>query len=729
MGAPVFDGAFTNSGDIAGGTTGVALVLGQATGAFTNSGTISGDTGTGVFIDVDQWGSAAAPADIVNAWDGTITGGQTGFWLSALNVFGDFINDGEISGGGPNTGIHIDALTYVGDILNNGVAEAPSNAVYLKIGELTGRVANTGTIAASAPDGVAVALDIGNGATFTNEGDGLIVGDVVLGGSATYTFVGRDGGLEGDLIGNGGGAAALAYVTNDDLLVVEDGTQYFVDGQLANLLRFDVNDGGVAVMGGRSVGDPDGPGYGSTNVDALNVNTGGRLYLDDDTILNVGSFTQGAGGELTFYLVAPTGEPVAGSDYGRIDASGPVTLDGKLSVVLDAASFGGTSQTEFNYVDIIRGASFEGEFDDLAIQGSSYFFKLALTYGDTSLNLEVTRTPFDVLFCAEHLSQNSADLGAALEAAFLAGGFTPEQIELFGFLGELEDVCGAYFDLGGAVLGDMHAIAIETAGPWKSAVNDRLNSTGATSCVVAGAGGCLTTLRAERDRRLADRDGRERPVRVAAHGRAARGAVQSFWGRLLGVKGDNEGRGGATGSDFTVTGGIAGADYVFSQRFIAGVAAQWTTTDVDFKHRRDTADVRSFEVGGYFSYGDADFCINGNASIIFHDFNTYRFPFDANAQGAYQGRTVSAYVEAGKVFEFDMLRVEPVLALSYAALDTDAYRETGTAGVALLNVEGAEPPVVEEHDRRARRLSARRLLESGRKIVPEMRAVVGARIS
>jgi uncharacterized protein with beta-barrel porin domain len=389
-------------------------------------------------------------------------------------------------------------------------------------------------------------------------------------------------------------------------------------------------------------------------------------------------------------------------------------------VILDAASFGGTTQNEFNYVDIIRGASFSGEFEDFNVTGSSYFFELELTYGGSSINLGVTRTPFDVVLCELYQTQNAENLGAAIEQAFLAGGFTPEQIQLFNFLGQLDDVCGAYFDLGGAVLGDINAITVETAGPWKSAVNDRLNSTGATSCVVAGSGGCLTRYAQNQIGGTQVMSDAADPFAWLRTGVRPEGQM-SVWGRLLGVQGDNQGRSGSFGSDFTVTGGIAGADYVVSQRFIVGAAAQWTNTDVDFKRRVDTADVRSFEFGGYFSYGDADFCLNGNASIIFHDFDTYRFPFGGTARGSYDGTTVSAYLEAGKVFEFDVLRVEPIVALSFAGLDTGAYSESGTAALSLLNVEGAS-------HRSLKSLIGLRAaypldLESGRKIVPEIRAM------
>lgn len=708
-----FHGAITNGGAILGDATGLSLTAATATGGLHNTGTIKGTTEKGVLIDVETWGAADERADIVNTASGRIEGGQTGFWFRAGSIFGDVVNDGRIAGGGTNTGLRVEANLFDGDIVNNGVLTAPSNALELLIETLTGSVKNRGRIEATDANGIAAALAILNGATFANEQGGLIIGDLRLGGQAAYTFIGRDGGMEGSIIGNAGLAASAP---RDDVVLIEDGTQFFVDGALENLLRVTVADGGVALMGAREIGDANGPGYGATNVDALAVNEGGRLYLDDDTVLNVGTFTQAPGGELTYYLVAPAGTPVAGQDYGRIDASGAVTLAGKLSVILDAASFGGTTQTAFHYADIIKGASFAGEFDDLEIEGSSYFFRLELTYGATALGLGVTRTPFDQTFCEAHLSQNSKNLGAAIEAAFQAGGFTPEQIALFNFLGQLEDVCGAYFDLGGAVLGDVNAITIETAGPWKSAVNDRLNSTGATSCVVAGAGGCLT--RYAQNEAAGTLSDAEDPFAWLRTGVRPEGQF-SFWGRLLGVQGDNRGRNGAAGSDFTVTGGIAGADYVVTQRMIVGAAAQWTTTDVDFKKRGDTADVQSLEVGGYFSYGDAEFCLNGNASIIFHDFDTYRFPFGGTAQGAYEGTTVSAYVEAGSVIEFDALRIEPVLALSFAALDTDAYGETGSA-VDLLLVEGAS------HRSLKSALGARfaypiALLTSGRKIVPEAR--------
>lgn len=705
----VFRGNVANTGLIQGGRHGISLAAVLFEGAFSNGGTIDGGA-TGVMINVGQWGTAVRPVDITNAAGASITGGQTGLSLTAGTVNGDLKNAGKITGASGG-GLAIAATTYNGDIENAGEITASSNAMRVTIATLNGQVANSGKIKATASNGTAVNLAVGNGTTFTNEGGGLIFGDVLMNGPGAYTFRARDGGLEGDLVGQGAGEP----LTLNDRLIVE-GTHHFVEGEIRNFLSFDVNDGGVAIMGARFIGDATGQGYDGANLGALGIRDGGRLYLDDDTVLSVRTFTQEEGGELTLYLVAPEGTPVAGQDYGRIDASGAVQLGGKLSVVLDPASFGGTTKTDFVYADIIKGASFTGEFDETAVEGSTYFFKLALTYGATSVNLNVTRTPFDQTFCAQHLSENSANLGAAIEAAFRAGGFTPQQIELFNFLGQLRDVCSAYFDLGGAILGDINAITVETAGPWKSAVNDRVNASGATSCIVAGLGDCLTRYAA--NGATAVQSDAEDPFAWLDTGVRPEGQF-SVWGRILGVQGDNHASGGAIGSDFTVTGLIGGADYVITNRFIAGVAVQWTTTDVDFKHRSDTADIQSFEVGGYFSYGDVEFCINGNASIIFHDFDTYRFPFGAAAQASYEGRTISAYLEAGKVFELDRVRIEPVAAVSFAALDTDPYAETGTAGGNLLIVQGASHQSLKSIA--GARFAYVFHLDSGRKIVPEGR--------
>jgi len=168
-----------------------------------------------------------------------------------------------------------------------------------------------------------------------------------------------------------------------------------------------------------------------------------------------------------------------------------------------------------------------------------------------------------------------------------------------------------------------------------------------------------------------------------------------------------------------VRGAIAGIDHVFSPVVMAGVAAQWTTTEIDFVGRQDNADVDSFEAGAYMSWGDARLYLNANASAIWHSVEVNRFTPTGRALGDYNGTTISAFAEAGKTFETeDGARIQPFLSMSYSHLETDAYREVGTAAT-LLNVSDSEFDSLKSTV--GIRLAYPIEMESGRKLVPEAR--------
>ena len=70
----------------------------------------------------------------------------------------------------------------------------------------------------------------------------------------------------------------------------------FVLGAASNFASFTVEGGGAAIVGARFEGEASGSGFAFDNVDHLAVNNGGLLYVDKSATLNVGSFTQQAGG-------------------------------------------------------------------------------------------------------------------------------------------------------------------------------------------------------------------------------------------------------------------------------------------------------------------------------------------------------------------------------------------------------------------------------------------------
>ncbi len=665
--ADTFDAPFANSGDIKGGANGVVMALGQASGGFSNSGSIDGASGTGVNIVVTTWGTATARADIVNTASGVITGGETGFLLDAGAVYGDFINNGQISGGGQNTGLHIIAGTYVGDVVNNDVLDAPSNALHLEIGALDGEVVNTGTITATAPNGVAAAFAIGNGATFTNTGGGFITGDVVFGGDAAYHFIAEDGGINGDLIGEAGEA-------NDDTITVQNGTHTFNGGTASNFASFVVESGGTAFMGAQFEGDPSGGGYAFSNVDNLTVNNGGTLYIDKATTLVVdNNFTQQAGGTLEFFLGAPggsgfedlTGNVVAGAgDYGQIVVNGTVSLNGAVVGFLDPAfadANPGLDQVLYEDV-IVANGGVSGDFSTVALIADSSLFELDDIIDGNSVDMTVTRTSLNI--------------------------------------------------------GDLPGIVVNTGGPFDAMVSDRSNGLGSGSCGLAGDGWCFNKFAANEPgatQVMTDAPPQD-PFAWLRTGVRKEGET-AVWGRAIGAFGETDGYAGSLGTEFRTGGAIAGIDHVFSPTMMAGLAAQWTTTDVDFNGRPDNAQVDSFEAGAYMSYGDTRLYLNANASVIWHDIEVSRFTPSGNAFGSYDGLTYSAFAEVGKTFETQDMRIQPFLALSYSHLETNDYSETGTG--TKLNISGSEFDSLKSMV--GARVGFPIDLDSGRKMVPEFR--------
>ncbi|MDZ4741519.1 MAG: autotransporter domain-containing protein [Alphaproteobacteria bacterium] len=662
-------GGIINPGSI-GGTT-IERVTNSFTGTIDNSGLITGST-VGLFVTADS-----VSGDFTNS--GTIAGGITGVYISAGTFDGEIVNDGVISGGVGFSGLVLDdpglsivTGTHTGNIINNGTLDAASSALILDIGTLNGSVTNTGLIEATIIGQTAVNLLIDNGTTFTNTGGGVIQGDVFFGGkSSAYQFIGEGGGVEGDLIG-----VPVFYTGNDDSIVVQNGTQYFIahggtgTGSASNFASFDIDSGGVAVMGSNSFGSTGGNGYDLVNVGDLNLNAGGHLYVDNQSTLNAVNFTQTAGSTLSFFLGEP-GVPIAtaGTHYGQIITTGDVFLAGTLQAVLDPTAFSGTNITQFEYNDvIISGSPITTDFDDELIYNGSLFFQLShLIDSDNTVDLRLTHVDFDGL----------ADLGA---------------------------------------------VTVETAGPWKSMVNDRLNGLGAAGCNLAGSGGCLNRFAANESgatQTMTDATPGADPFEWLRTGTRRVGETAA-WGRMVGVWGGTDGEDGVGGMNFNLAGGIVGMDHVFTPVLLAGVALQFTTDDIDFADGPDNADIDSFEVGTYVAWGDTRLYLNASASFIWHDFGVRRFLPDGAAFGSYNGTTYSAYAEAGKIFETEDWRIQPLVGLSFAHLETDAYNESGSSAL-LLSVDDAEFTSLKSMI--GARFAHPIELESGRKLVPEARAI------
>jgi len=714
-----FNGSISNSGTITGGANGLVVNGGTITGNITNSRLIeSGSSGAGVHLGVHNF-----TGNFTNS--GTISGAVTGVLVHVDEFHGNFVNQGLIEGRGfgIDPGYVEIATSHVGDIINNGTLSATTDALRLQIGNLTGGVTNTGLIEATTAGNNAVYISNGNGTTFSNISGGRIAGDVFFAGKNANTFAGGQGSVAGNLFGLPDG-----NLHNDDSILITGGTQTFNAqsgsgaGNASSFANFTVGSGGVAVLGAPSVGSSGGNGYNLNNVDHLNLNTGGRLYIDNQSALNVGTFTQQAGSTLQFYLSQPStqaGTPL--TNYGTVAATGNVTLGGSLQVVVNSAQFvaGGLNQYDFAGAITTTG-SITGNFADEGIAGGSTFYRLQHTINGGSVDLHLSR----IAFTAPNCSENANRLGQLLERLYTGGNLNPQEQALFTYLISLppDQVCDAFDDVGGAKIADLGSVVVETAGPWKNLVNDRLNGLGSVGCNLAGQGSCLNRFAANESaatQTMTDANTGSDPFEWLKTGTRRVGDTGT-WGRLVGVWGGTDSKPGSNGTDFTLTGGILGVDHVFSEEWLAGVAMQITTDDIDFQQSTDNASVDSIEVGAYASYGDTRFYVNANTSFIWHDFKVHRDLDNGGAFASYNGTTVSGYAEAGRIFEYDGLRIQPILGASFAHLQTDGYSEHGGA-VSLLSVEEADFTTFKSL--LGARFALPFELESGRKIVPEARAV------
>jgi uncharacterized protein with beta-barrel porin domain len=757
------DGQIVNSGLIS-GDNGVVIDTGLVSNegsilnltnsgflvAFSNSGTIIGtsESGVGVEIDVGAWYGS-----IENS--GTIRGGETGFLVNAGAVEGDFINDGTISGGGTETGLHIIASTYTGDIVNNNLITASGLALHTEIGNLTGSVVNAGTIIATANCVTAVLLEGGEGSStysggFTNTGlieasgnwttavtiddvsisdgivndggtiigdtaidaslaeegpedepfqiintgGGIIEGDILLGADEASLFIGRDGGVRGQISGSGGG---LDPVYDDDI-TIEDGTQFIVGG-VDGIGTFSVENGGTALLGTEEEG-VDGEGFEGTEVSELHVHDGGRLYLDDDAMLDAEGVTLDGDSELVFYLTAEE------EYHGAITTTGTIMIGegARMSVALDAASFAGSEQTDFEYDGVINAGSIVGAFENGTVHGSP-FFELEVDYGtvaplsvdsldaaavannvpdpdSNSVNLLLHRISFADLSCSTS-SQNNEALGQMLEAAFQAGDLTADQLALYQALLNSTDGCAAadaYDDLSGT---PFDFLAFQLDGPFKKMVGARIDSGRATGCIVAGSSGCFDRYAANTtagSNVMTDAAPGEDPFAWLKTGVRAKG-TDAIWARGVGSWGQTDGDTsvGAPGTRSNQRGGIIGADHVFSEDLLAGAAIQYTETRIKFPGHVDRVHVNSYEAGAYMSLGDTQGYVNANLSYIWHNFDTSRLVDGLPTAGRFDGDTISGYVEAGRIYEAGNFRIQPILALSLSTLKTEGYTEQGAS--------------------------------------------------
>lgn len=775
-GATAFSGGITNSGSIFGGVLSNAIVIsGTSTfnGDITNNtgGVINGGTGirwssTGTFTGniVNNGSIIGAISSGIYLTGTTFTGSVTngvGALISALDtgihigsttaIGGSITNNGTIladtNNGGIGVGILLEAGGSVaGDIINAGTID-PLIAMVIS-GSVTGVVSNTGLAigtntaiqvnsvpgggitnsgtAIGGTNGITVA-GVTTGASTIRQTGGLIRGNSQEDGSGTVTtalrldqtgterddsFYALKGVLDGNLVGGAGSQDALL------IQAASGDTWAYLRGTATDVYHIDFTTNGTAVFGSSARG-VDGAGVTFNTSNHFSNGGEGRAYLDDNTTINVADYySQSSGATLEFYLTSDT------TTHGQINAATTITLAGNIAAYVAGTTFGSVGGDTFTYENVLTTASLSGTFANAGdIETNSLFFTGVADVNPTFVDIILTRGSFSSALILPGMTQNEMSVGDVLDDIYALGpgpgGYGTDFAALFDYLlslgaGDEELALAIYNELGGAEHAQLQQTTLDILNPFNTSMGQRLDAAKTTqgNFGFASFGG---SQYAANSAIMTD----------AASGAAGRsGSGVSLWargfGQMLDVDGDPE----APGYDQDTGGVVGGIDFAVGQNSLIGVAAGWSTTDVDFSTPGDNADVDSFQVGAYGSAGFGRFYLDAEVAGAFHDLTTTRVlnlpnPPGGTVAGAnYDARSLSATAEFGGVWRSGNWLFQPNAGLAFTDVDTDTFIESG-AGDFNLIVNGSDAQSL------ASTLGARiatQFKSGGMRIMPEISA-------
>ena len=711
-----FDGNITNAGSIR-SLNGVGITENAAT--FT--GNINNQLG----------GSIQALNTAINITSTTFTGNITNAGLigstsidalviNATTFTGNLTNTGTIDGG--DDAIVLTGTTFTGNVGNSGTVTASGDAVLLEAGTTqTGNMANAGLIESTNARGIAIEGVVTG--TVTNQSGGVIRGYVdgievngtvtggitnagtiigetfaavdVSGADAAHTITQTAGlmrGGNGTTVGvamslnntfadtvnaNGGiidGNIVGGAADSDDITMNPTSSFVYLRGTATNIDQFNKQGAGNALLGAASRGATGTQSEGVTINAASMTNSGtGRLYLDDDTQVNLsGAFTQ-SDGTLEYFLTPD----ITPSGFGQI-AAVSANLDGNIAAFIDPAAFAAAGGTTFTYTDVITGTT-SGTFANAAsIELNSLFFEGEADVHAGSVDIILTRLAFGDAHIIHAPTQNQASVADALETIFGNGGYGSDFEDLFAHLfslpaGSEHDVEHIYDELGGAEHADVQEVGLRLNHGFDGVVGGRLKDLRATQSAEHHAS--LRTRRyAEADPIMASD---AYPAGHGLRGSTKMGLWLQGYGDWTEVDGDEE----AVGYDQDTQGIAGGFDVAVTPALRTGAAVGWSTADAEFVTPGDETEVDAFHAAVYAAFETGQFYADAIVGFAMQDVSTSRsveLGFDTFAASAnYDATGFDIHGEAGWMVHAGAVTFEPFAALAYAHLSSDDFQETG----------------------------------------------------
>jgi len=603
----------------------------DGTGTVVNYGLISGDAdgiselSDGDGVDIDLVGT------IVNY--GTIRG--TGAKGSKP---GDTPNrsEGIAMGGGSIDNASVDALI-----------SGANNAILIDDSSGGGAFAattinNAGTIRGE--DGFGIRIIGDQNDTLTNSGliegtDGLAVdlggGDDTLNVRTGAQFVGLVDGGEGtdtislDGTGTFGGGSNFEYLNVESGSWTLTGAQDYSGGVNVKAGRLSVDGtlGGVLTVGAGSVLDGTGR-LGSVTV-AGTIAPGHSI----GTLTVNGDYAQTAG---STYAVEVNAE--GKSDL--IDVTGRATLAGMVAVTPAA----GTYETGTRYTILSAAGGVSGSYDTLS-SPSTLFADFALAYDPSNVYLDVTRSA--VAYADVAVTQNQRQTAAGLESLG-SGNLLYEAIAA---LPDAVSAQTAFDSLSGEIQASTKSGLIEDSRFVRDAVNERLRAAFAGNTAPAATEGLV------------------------------------FWSEGYGAWGESTGS--SADMDRSSGGFFIGGDVALNDIWRAGFAGGYGRSSFDIDDRASSADADTYTLAAYAGAEIGAFGLRFGAAHSWHDVDTSRAigfaGFADRAEASYDARTAQLFGEAGYTIRHGAASFEPFAGLAYVNLHTDAFSESGRAGLGFAS--------------------------------------------
>jgi uncharacterized protein with beta-barrel porin domain len=635
------------------GDNGIGIAA-QGNAAVTNTGTvIVGANGAGI----------SGSANIFNSGSINVGAGSNAITFQG-NV--SVINAGMIAVGASGTGI---GGMGNSTILNSGTISVGTGG--LGIATLGGTITSSGTIAVGA-GGIGIAT-LGSNASVINSGTISTCGTGIdtsrSGGSITNS---------GTIAGNGCSATGVN---------LGPGNSLFNSGMIAASTTVALATGGNASV---------------TNSGTLNgaislAGTGGNTLLNSGLITVSAPLTPGGG--VAHYVDGTYTQTGAAGNYdtlrvgNSVAGTGVANLGGTLSPIVQPGLYG----TSTTYAGVLSFASSTGRFASIS-STPSIFLSLSAVYNPTSVDLVITRTPFNQPTTG---GANARAVGNVLEANYstsLTGSLASFYMSLLQatapntlsqLTGEVATASqSASFTMLGQFLGTIFGQTGSTRALGGAAALGGASQQAQRPTSTTG-GGTRIALGDAAEPCLGDAcDAPPAPPRYTAW---AQGFGSSYSiDRNVSI--------GNSRVDMNAGGGATGIEGWLNPNALVGFTMGTASAGYSLTDLLSSGSARSIILGLYGGYTEGPAYVDAALAYGYATFTTNRFigigSLSELANGAFDGYQYGGRVEGGWRFGFDKNVLTPFAGLTVQALTQSAYTETsrnaatGAPGVLGLTVQG-----------------------------------------